>query len=77
MSSAEERLKAGLNRLREIAEQIEHLRRLRAHQIETLPVLVDALPLLVGESTRSSLAYSDAVDLLHAQRTGYSQPKNV
>lgn len=52
------------------------LDQLRVHQIETLPVLVDALPLLVGDSTRSSLAFSDAADLLHARRTGFSQPKN-
>jgi hypothetical protein len=51
------------------------LTELRAHKVETLPVLVDALPLLVAESTGSSLAFSDAADLLHARRTKFLKPK--
>ena len=48
---------------------------LRAHKGGTLPVLVDALPLLISD--RRASAFSDAAGLLREQRSGVTQPQSI
>jgi hypothetical protein len=50
---------------------------LKANRIQTLPILADALPLLVNNTTESGLEFQGAADLLRALRQRPSQPKSI